>query len=201
MGWPGGAQGHDVPHAHRGRALAMGGGIRRVVGAQHRVASAQQRDAAGGAEAQPLQRGEGGFGAPEFRWGGPGVDLAAEPLPGVAVVAPGIPDHRVAGMGMGVNQAGQDQLARGVDLLRRVMGGQHLGLRTDGDDPAALDGDGALGDEAARGVHGQDRAAVDDEVGHQEVSILGRSVTSSTASRRIRKPCGRPRMPVRRVWQ
>ena len=67
MGRAGRADGDDGAGADFAHAFAMGIAVDRFVGAQNRVAAAQQRDARRHAEAQALERREPGLGAPELR--------------------------------------------------------------------------------------------------------------------------------------
>ena len=67
-------------------------------------------------------------------------------------------------VGVGVDQTGQDEASAGVDhlaggcVLEQILG------ETDGGDPAVGDGDGAVRDGFAPGLHGQDGAADDESV-------------------------------------
>jgi hypothetical protein len=77
-----------------------------------------------------------------------------------------------------VDEAGRGQASGGVDAARGALAvGQRRGARADGDDAVVLDDEVAVGDLAARGVDGRDRAALDDDDGH------ARSRPAAAASR------------------
>ena len=153
--------GADLAHA-----FAMGVAVDRFVGAQDRVAAAQQRDARRHAEAQALERREPRLGAPEFRRRRNRVGLMAGFVPSLAVAAAHGLDEAVACMGMAIDQAGHDDLAAGVDHRRSLMRRQDFFRGADCDDPVLLDGDGAVLDDPALRVHRHDDAVGDDDVGH-----------------------------------
>lgn len=84
-------------------------------------------------------------------------------------------------MGVGVDQPGEHQAPRRVDLLGGAVGRAHLLRRADGDDLAVPYGDRAVGDDGARRVDGQYIAAV-----HQQIGVLSAHFSSlpySVASR------------------
>ena len=91
-------------------------------------------------------------------------------------------DERVAAVPVRVDQAGQDGPAPSVDgLAGRVLPCQVVG-RTDGDDPPAVDGYGALPKDAALRVHRDHRAAADQQVNrpsfsHRVTSLDHRATT------------------------
>jgi hypothetical protein len=89
--------------------------------------------------------------------------------------------HRgVAGMHVGVYQAGQDHLAIEIEQLR-ILGleTQHLLLPPDGDNPAALDGH-SLADRE-RGIDRDDPGVVDDQL--RPGRVQGRRQTQQNHAR------------------
>ena len=64
-----------------------------------------------------------------------------------------------------VDESGQDQLAFGVDGLRSGVPGFEFAAGADGDDRVTFHGDSAVVEDGAGAVHGDDRAAGDEQVG------------------------------------
>ena len=72
----------------------------------------------------------------------------------------------MAGVAVGVDEAGHDHLAMGVDGACGAVLGLDLGARAHCDDAVAFDRHGAVVDDAPLRVHGDDRAAGDENVRH-----------------------------------
>ena len=64
---------------------------------------------------------------------------------------------------MGVDQPGQDEVARPTEALGGGRRGRQLGDRSDGDDAVAVDQHAAVADDATVRIHREDRVA-----GHEQ---------------------------------
>ena len=82
-------------------------------------------------------------------------------------------EHHHRRVGVGIDQAGQDDLVARIDRLRGVVARRDLGGGADVDDVEAVDGDGAGREHLARIVLGEDRAA-DDHERHRAARALCR---------------------------
>ena len=67
-------------------------------------------------------------------------------------------------MGVAVDESGEDEVAAGVDGLGGLVLRFDFGAWADGDDCVVLDRDASILVNRARGVHGYDDAAADDQV-------------------------------------
>ena len=67
--------------------------------------------------------------------------------------------QRHGDVGVAIDEPGQDEGAFGIDGLRSGVLGFEFGARTDGDDGVSPHGHGAVVEDSAGGVHGDDRAA------------------------------------------
>jgi len=81
--------------------------------------------------------------------------------------------HVVIEVDVGVHEAGDDDGPAGVERAGRAMRALDVGALADGDDAITRDGQGAVPDDAARGIHGDDRAAADDEVDGRRIWHAG----------------------------
>ena len=84
-------------------------------------------------------------------------------------------DQSVSSVAVGVYEAGHDHLAGGVNDLAGGVVGLHLGAGPDGHYAVVFNGDGAVWDDAALRVHGDDGAAGDEDgcVGHRGLLVEG----------------------------
>src|SRR5262249_25567274 len=145
-------------------------------------------------EAQPLERGQLRFGAPESLGRADRVGALAGAIPQIGTPSAHGLDEAMTSMGMPVDQARQHRHALGVDHAAGRMLRNDLGARADRDDPITCDRDRAILDDAALRIDGDHDPAFDEDIdqdasapwgpGAREVSgALSRDGTSDKSSR------------------
>ena len=68
-------------------------------------------------------------------------------------------------MSVAIDKSGENQLAASIDRLGCSVFGGKVGARTDSHDGVSLYNDGTVVVDGSRAIHGDDRAASDDQVG------------------------------------
>ncbi|AOF94383.1 chlorohydrolase domain protein (plasmid) [Sinorhizobium sp. RAC02] len=184
-----GADGHHRARSDAEHALHMCIAIDRIVGAHDGITAAEQRDTCGDAETQALQRGKLRLRKPELRRRADRIGTAAGLVPRIALAAAECLDQPVAGMGVGIDEAGHDRHAARIDDLAGRMRGLHLRRRPDGHDAVAGDGDRPIGDDPALRIDGNDGAVLDEDIGHG-----GSPVCQIIPPRPAATGCGRARV-------
>ena len=72
--------------------------------------------------------------------------------------------HVVIEVDVGVHEAGDDDGTARVEGAGRAIRALNVGALADAEDSITLDGQGAVPDDPARGIHGHDRATADDQI-------------------------------------
>ena len=146
--------------------------VPRIVGAHHAVAAAEEREAAGHAELEPLESGEQAIRMPELLCRALRVEDLTGPRPLVPHVHAEALDEAVSGMAVAVDQAGHHHLVLSAEgppgpvLLLELSG------KADSQNPVGGDGHGAVFDDPAFGVHGDD-GPMDDQQVHRGGRLAG----------------------------
>jgi hypothetical protein len=83
---------------------------------------------------------------------------------------------------VGVDHAGDDEVAAGVDGFFRGVVSSYRG-GSDGDDAGIADDHGAIGNDLARRVHGDDVRVRDDEIGGLERGGRGHGLSEGNGRR------------------